>query len=829
MSKIPRKVSVALGALKFSGARREQLRALSDSEWTDLLSFCDLTHLTIPLSRACGEHLPGWVRSRIDANVADNTRRFERIKEVYAEFANALRDAGAEHLVMKGFALSPGFVEDPRFRLQSDIDVYCPPESIFRARDALAMIGYEPVRGVDFTLADHLPTMVLNTPWKWHGNYYDPDIPVSFELHFRFWNESLLGFGPRGLDQFWSRRVDRRLDNIGFPALGDVDNLGYTALNLTRSLLRDGASAHQAYELAWFLHTNAENEPFWKRWRQSHDDSLRRLEAISFRLAFHCFACRLPEEVEQEIDRLPIEVKAWCEEFGEFALTAPLQPNKLGLWLELSVLESSADKRSLLRKKLLPTRVPEIERDDLPDTSGDQQTGRRSPPREHAEYLGRVISRVAHRAPSALWHGTRWWWSTKELGREFWNFLAVSFLFDVGMFIFFVLYNLYLLDRGFRENFVGLVVSATAIGSVAGTIPAGLLARRLGLQKTLLLCLTLVSLVSALRSLLATEAALLALAFFGGASSTIWAVSISPAIANLTNEKNRPFAFSLVFSSGIGTGIIGGQMGGRLPGWLARIHPFLTSHGSKQAALLIACGIVALATWPASRLKFASVPVREKRFFPRNQFVFRFLAAIAVWSLVTGAFSPFFNAYFSQYLRMPLERIGVVTSVSQVSQALAVLAAPFIFQKFGVVTGIVYTQIATAVALGCLAAVPGASAAAVVYAGYMALQWMSEPGMYSLLMSRVTPSEQTGASTLNFLVISLAQAIAAAAAGASFVRFGYPAVLSVTAGLALAAAFLFRMLLGKSPWQAVQVHTATSTCEPSESVAGNCFSDSIEG
>jgi predicted MFS family arabinose efflux permease len=52
---------------------------------------------------------------------------------------------------------------------------------------------------------------------------------------------------------------------------------------------------------------------------------------------------------------------------------------------------------------------------------------------------------------------------------------------------------------------------------------------------------------------------------------------------------------------------------------------------------------------------------------------------------------------------------------------------------------------------------------------------------------------------MNFLVINVAQAIAAAVAGASFVRFGYPVVLSVTAIVGLAAAFLFRLLLGKDP------------------------------
>jgi predicted MFS family arabinose efflux permease len=151
-----------------------------------------------------------------------------------------------------------------------------------------------------------------------------------------------------------------------------------------------------------------------------------------------------------------------------------------------------------------------------------------------------------------------------------------------------------------------------------------------------------------------------------------------------------------------------------------------------------------------------------------------------------------------------MKQIGTIFSVSQLSQVLAILAAPMVFRKFGLVTGIVYTQVAAALALGCLAAVSGPSAATAIFMGYTAFQWMNEPGMYSLLMNQVKPSEQTGASALNFLVINVAQAIAAAAAGASFVRFGYPAVLGVIAGVALAAACLFRLLLGRDSLSVAQ-------------------------
>jgi hypothetical protein len=140
--------------------------------------------------------------------------------------------------------------------------------------------------------------------------------------------------------------------------------------------------------------------------------------------------------------------------------------------------------------------------------------------------------------------------------------------------------------------------------------------------------------------------------------------------------------------------------------------------------------------------------------------------------LATGAFTPFFNVYFSQHLRVPVEKIGLYFSGAQLFQVVAILLAPIIFQKCGIILGIVYMQIATALSLGCLASVHAASAAGLVYTCYVAFQWMSEPGMYSLLMNQVKPSERSGASAMNALVIASSKAIAAVVAGEALARFG---------------------------------------------------------
>lgn len=72
---------------------------------------------------------------------------------------------------------------------------------------------------------------------------------------------------------------------------------------------------------------------------------------------------------------------------------------------------------------------------------------------------------------------------------------------------------------------------------------------------------------------------------------------------------------------------------------------------------------------------------------------------------------------------------------------------------------------------------------------------MSEPGMYTLLMNNVRQGERAGAASMNLLVISGAQAIAALAAGAAFTRFGYPIAMGAISVTMFAAACLFQFLV----------------------------------
>jgi len=790
-------------ALRFQDQDRDALRNISDAQWKRILANWSTAKILTSHRFDHRNDLPPWVVQEIDQYRADTALRFQEIKRSYTRVANEFQRLGTDHVVIKGFSLSPGYSDHPALRPQGDIDLYCPPESALQAQQILSDLGYSPEGQQPARLKDQLPTMMPKTGWAPGLNIFDPEMPIGFEPHFRFWDEDFMRFRAPGLDEFWNRRIIRQVDGLTFPGLHPADNLGCTALNALRDLLQGMPSLEQVYGLARFLHTQSNEVQFWDSWQELHEPGLRRLEAMCFQLATDWFGCKVSPEVQEEMDRLPPAIQVWFRETSRSGFYPRTSQAKDGAWLHVLLLESLRDKVDVLRETVFrvgaPPQIAAPASSCADPSSHKPKRSLTDSCRRLFAYPAWLVSRSAVRLstfPSFFGLGFKIWVSKFNLGKGFWLFFTSDFFFDLGMYVFFVLYNLYLLDRGVKENVVGLIASASAVGGIVGAIPAGLLAQRFGMRKALLTCLTMVPLIFALRSIVSSEISLIVLAFLGGLFITIWAVCISPALAQLTNERNRTVGFSTMFSSGIALGILGGQVGGRLPGWLGTVASTTSPERTKQLALLVACAFVAIGAIFVSRIKFSSAPAKERRVYPSGRFFKRYLAAIAVWTLAGATFDPFYNVYFSQYLHMSVQQIGSIYSYAQFSQVIAIMATPLIFRKFGMVDGIVYLQISAAITLGVLAFCSRESLASIVYVGYMALHWMVEPGILLFLMNRVPAEERTGASALAFLVINIASALAAALAGASFTKFGYPLVLTVASIVGLGAAFFFRLMVG---------------------------------
>ena len=753
---------------------------ISACEWQEALDFCDRSSLTLLFGAAADDALPDWVRARIAGNLAENTERIERARALQIQVSDWLTAAGIPHIFLKGTTQSPHFVSDPRLRAQYDLDLFCLLEDGRRAWNLLIERGYEPVEKPGDHPTDHLPALVEKTGWEWRGGSdFDPEIPLAIEVHVQFWDERTERLRAPGLDQFWARRSGQALDT--------PDALGYAALHLLRHLLRGSARPCHVYEIAWFLEHHAGDEQFWNRWRDLHPPELRRLEAIAFRLARAWFGCALGRAAEEEVSSLPALVQDWFEIFAFSPLEAWFHPNKDELWLHLALLDAARDKLAVVRRRLLPQLPGPVDAVCIPERQLTLSRRMLKYARTARFLAGRAVFHTRAFA-ALLGSGVRWRMRRSGLSGGYWLFLGASSFFVLGMFIYVLLYNLYLLDLGFREDFVGQVNSASTAGMAAAILPAAALARRWGLGRMLFVSFASVGAISVVRVLVTSRAPLLALALASGAAFSLYVVSLAPAIARLTSDKARSTGFSFSTASSIALGILGGWLGGHLPGWL----------GGKRPAMLAGCTLLGLALWPSARLRIGPAPAEGAKLYPRSSFVLRFLMVWSIWNLATGSFNPFFTTFFAR-LHTPVERIGWIMSGSQLAQVVALGLAPLVLRKMGLVSGTAAMLMATAIALGGLAAGPTGWAAAAVFMTYTSCQWMSDPGVNTLLMDGVREAERTGAAALMMLVSFAAQLVASLAGGATIARFGYSAMLAYAAVLAAVAAVAFRTLSIRPP------------------------------
>jgi predicted MFS family arabinose efflux permease len=784
-ARIPQYALAAIEALRFDGGGDGRLRTLDDTSYRKLLDFCDRAQLTLLLNHVGRDALPGWVRTRIDRNISDYSERFDRLKSSLFEIADVLESLGIEFVVLKGLTHAPDFTPDPLLRAQGDIDIWCSRESVLAARDALLKLGYRPFCSSE---GRHLAPMARPARWEWRGDFFASDLPITVDLHYQLWDGQSDLLPAPGEQEFWDRSSTAYIGGRRLPVLSATDILAFAALHLLMHVLHGDLRLQRAWELANFLDTHSSDEVFWSQWRQHHPDALRGLEAIVFRLVSDWFGCELSRAVHDETERLPEDVQLWMGHHSLAPVEALFHPNKDEIWLHVSLVESLRDKWSILLRRALPLRLRK--RSD-PGAMHPAPRSREQWKRD----LYFAATRLVHHARTlfpALLSGVQWCWERTRLGRDFLRFEGASILFSLGAFIFLILYNLYLLELGFRENVLGQVASCMTLGTLLGAMPAAALTRRVGLRGTLFIAVLGSAASALLRVLSINEAWLLSTAFLNGLFLSAWAVSYSPAIAGLTGEGNRRLAFSLDCATAMTIGVLGGLAGGRLPGLVGHLAHATGPVESKRMVLWLASGLISLAAFPLARLRFQALPKTETRIYPRGRFLLGFLVSLGCWSAATGAFNPFFNAFFAGRMRMSVERIGLTFSCSQASQLLALLLAPTVLKRLGEVAGIASMMLATALALAALAFSPAAGMAASVFVVYMSLQYMSTPGLFSMLMSRVAPGERSGASGLYFLVTSLAGSASALVAGVAISRFGYPSVLIASACTAALAAFLFR-------------------------------------
>ena len=386
----PQHIIAVLKLLQFGTPSTENLYRLDEGEWQKFLCWCDARQLTMLLPYVCGGSLP----PPIAENILDKTNRyairFERLKASLFEITDAFQAANLEFVLLKGLSHAPDMTPDALLRAQGDIDLWLRGSSVYEAAAVLRGLGYGSMRD---SKSRHLGPMARPNTWRWQGDLFDPDMPISVELHYELWSAKAEHVEVPQLDSFWARRTVRDFAGHNIPVLCQEDLLGFAALHLLLHLLHGDLPLQRAWEIAQFLETHADDDRFWNNWSTTHDSQLRQIEAAMYCLVGQWFGCRLSQSVSTEIFTLDDKLKAWLADLWLAPLISQWRPNKREVWLHLTLVKTRKDQVKILLRRLFPLSLP----------SGPQTLISPTILIQHIRFLGsRFVRHLSTLAPTIL-------------------------------------------------------------------------------------------------------------------------------------------------------------------------------------------------------------------------------------------------------------------------------------------------------------------------------------------------------------------------------------------------------------------------------------------
>jgi MFS family permease len=403
--------------------------------------------------------------------------------------------------------------------------------------------------------------------------------------------------------------------------------------------------------------------------------------------------------------------------------------------------------------------------------------------------------------------GTNAWREFREAASAFSRparfYLGAEFLMWTAHGIFAVLFNLYLVEAGASEAFVGRAVSSSGAGMVLAALPAGWLADRWGRRRTLMLGAVLEGTGHLLRALSTHEPVVLGAGLAAGLGQSLFQIAAAPFLTDHSTPRERTHLFATFFASALLAGVVGNVLGGLLPSFIRAAMPAVTVFSAYRAGLLVGALFAASAALPLLALAGLAEPPHAAGAPPPPAHETRRLRPIALNAALTGLGAglviPFMNLYFSHRFQCSSAQIGVWFGIAQVCTAFASLCAPAVARRFGKLRSAVGSELLSLPFLVTLGAEQRLSVAVVAFWLRASFMQASTPLLQAFTMEVLPRELRARATSLTNMAWNVGWAASATLAGAVIERFGYATPFYMTAALYLTAAVTFFAAFRNTP------------------------------
>jgi MFS family permease len=351
--------------------------------------------------------------------------------------------------------------------------------------------------------------------------------------------------------------------------------------------------------------------------------------------------------------------------------------------------------------------------------------------------------------------------------------LAARALRDFGDGFVAVLLPAYLLARGFSAFEVGVIATASLLGSALLTLAVGFLGATWDRRQLLLAAASLMIATGVAFAVAQDYAFLLAIAFVGTVNPSAGNVSVFVPLEHAVlarevadAERTTMFArYSLVGALASAAGALAVAVPDLAPAGLDRLTAI-----KMMFVLYALLGVIGGAFyWLIPRRRPEQIPGAKAALGPSRSVVYR-LAALFSLDAFAGGFvvQSLLALWLFERFDLSLASAGVFFFWSGMLSAFSFPVAAWLSRRVGLINTMVFTHIPSSIALMLAAVAPTLPVALTLLLIRAALSQMDVPTRSSYVMAVVTEAERAAAASLTSVPRSLAAAVSPALAGALF-------------------------------------------------------------
>jgi MFS family permease len=306
--------------------------------------------------------------------------------------------------------------------------------------------------------------------------------------------------------------------------------------------------------------------------------------------------------------------------------------------------------------------------------------------------------------------------------------------------------------QGVPAEFMGIVITSMGVSTFVASIFLGIAADIYGRKRFLVGGNVLASVILIAFALTTNPLLLLAVAIFEGISEAAIMASSNALLAEKVNDEKRTNAFSLYgFAQSIAFGF-----GSLAISAVLVFELFGFTNAESHVLLYILISVSSLASTllmvkvkESKRLKKARAEILD--FLPRKSksILLKYVLTGAIIAFGAGLVVPLMTLWFNLQYGISDAISAPILTVSNLLIAFAMLVAPLLAKRFGLIKAIVVTQIASMVFMFATPFSPSYALAGVVYSMRALLMNMANPLSQSMIMGLVPEDERGTASGIS--------------------------------------------------------------------------------